>query len=68
MFNYNIYRISQKESKTPTESNLFQDLRNNEGLGTLPFMEKYYSYLLNNMNVSEDNEDVIGMLWIFLHF
>ncbi len=60
MFNYNIYRISQKESKTPTESNLFQDLRNNEGLGTLPFMEKYYSYLLNNMNVSEDNEDVIG--------
>lgn len=60
MFNYNIYRISQKESKTPTESNLFEDLRNNERLSTLPFMEKYYSYLINNMNVSEDDEDVIG--------
>jgi hypothetical protein len=60
MFNYNIYRISQKESKTPSVNNLFQDLRNNEGLNAAPFMEKYYSYLLNNMNVSEDNEDVIG--------
>lgn len=60
MFNYNIYRISQKESKKPSVNNLFQDLRNNEGLNAAPFMEKYYSYLLNNMNVSEDNEDVIG--------